>query len=155
MTHRVASSQQLETLAALLLVETDQCIDWPFAKFAGGYGSVQVDGKSRRAHVLACVHHHGPKPTPAHVAAHSCGRPPCINYRHLRWATHAENMADKLKHGTHNRGERHGMAKLRACDVEAIIRRFQAGEMQADLAAEFGVTQPTISRYVNRKRWSY
>jgi hypothetical protein len=29
---------------------SDRCVDWPFGRFADGYGGVQVDGKKWRAH---------------------------------------------------------------------------------------------------------
>ena len=85
----------------LLAIETDDCVLWPFAKGKGGYGVIGVSpGVVRGTHVVACEMRHGLPPTPAHEVAHSCQTPSCMNYRHLRWATHVENQADMKIHGT-------------------------------------------------------
>lgn len=47
------------------------------------------------------------------------------------------------------RGEAHGGHKLTAAQVREIVRRYRAGGVrQSDLAAEYGVTQSLISKYV-------
>lgn len=52
------------------------------------------------------------------------------------------------------RGEAHYAAKLQARQVDEIRRRYTAGGVsQAALAAEFGVTQTTVSRIVIGKGW--
>lgn len=42
--------------------------------------------------------------------------------------------------------------RLKGKDILAIRRRVAAGEKQSDLAHEYGVSQATVSRYVNRTR---
>lgn len=42
--------------------------------------------------------------------------------------------------------------RLSGKDILAIRRRVAAGEKQSDLAHEYGVSQATVSRYVNRTR---
>lgn len=84
-----------------------------------------------------------------------------MNYRHLRWATSHENAADKIAHGTNTpRGAGHWAAKLTTEQAEEIRRRYAAGRFlgsgrrkkspsQYDLAAEYGVSQPTIRKIVH------
>ena len=46
----------------------------------------------------------GPPPFDRAEAAHApliCNNPSCVSPKHLRWATHAENMADTVIDGTH------------------------------------------------------
>jgi hypothetical protein len=78
-----------------------ECVIWPFQthKFRD-----MGPGQSVTRFVCAIVN--GPRPTPKHEVAHSCGKGHlrCISGNHLRWATHTENMADKIIHGTTNRG---------------------------------------------------
>ena len=95
----------LEFLLRAMSFETDECILWPWGTQTG-YGSFFKDKKRALAHIFVCHGAHGEPPTTKHEVAHSCGVRKCINKRHLRWATKSENMADKLIHGTHNRGER-------------------------------------------------
>lgn len=75
--------------------------------------------------------------------------------RNLRWATRRQNLADRLLHGTDNRGERHGCAKLTGPDVIAIRRRRGAGERNGALAAEFGVTPATICDITHGRSWTH
>jgi hypothetical protein len=88
-------------------------------------------------------------------AAHApgiCHNRACVNPHHLRWATIAENHADKIIDGTHARGERHPMVKLTAADVLAIRSSDRRGRA---LASEFGVHEATISDIRTRKTWAW
>lgn len=85
------------------------CLAWPFGRSTKGYGKIWIDGRSFIVSRLACEAINGPPPTPEHEAAHNCGKghEGCVNPLHVRWATRTENFADKLIHGTSNRGARH------------------------------------------------
>ncbi len=50
-------------------------------------------------------------------------------------------------------GTSHHAAKLTWDDVAEIRRRAAAGEQQRPLAAEFGVSQPVVSKIVRRETW--
>lgn len=132
------------------------CLTWPYAKDAHGYGKISVDGKMVLAHRYVCELAHGAPPTPEHEAAHSCGKghDACIAPGHLDWKTHAENEADKLGHGTHNRGERCGSAKLTETDVREIIC-MKGVESQRNLANRFGVTPGTVAKIHLGMRWGW
>lgn len=130
------------------------CLLWPYGRHAVGYGSVTWRGRAgRTAHSVVCELVYGPKPSSKHEAAHACGNRICCTPTHLRWATREENQADKLIHGTHNRGERQGQSKLTAEQVREI--RAQRHRLQRDLAAEYGVSDATISDIHCRRIWNH
>lgn len=138
------------TFKQLVTIETDECVLWPHGQQGNGYGQINIGGRIQRTHVLACEYHHGPKPSPKLEVAHSCGVRHCMNGRHLRWATIAENQADRVKHGTDNRGERCASAKLTAPQVIEILASNERG---IDLAARFGISQQTISSIRHHRTW--
>lgn len=137
--------------------DTDQCINWPFVRNSKGQGQIRLNGRAQYASRVVCERAHGAPPTSLHEAAHSCGNGHlgCVNPRHLRWATRSENHADKLIHGTHNRGERHNMVKLTEAEVIEIRWRAGAGESQRALARAYGVGPRTVRDIVHRKKWAW
>ena len=131
----------------------DACWEWTGSRTHAGYGQSRWYGKQRTVHSIVCELTHGPKPTPKHQVAHSCGVRACCNPRHLRWATASENQMDRVLHGTHNRGERQGQSKLTTDQVREI--RAQPHRLQRDLAAEYGVTDRTIGDIQRREIWRH
>jgi hypothetical protein len=73
----------------------------------------------------------------------------------LAWKTPAQNQADRIAHGTSNRGVRHGRAKLTEADVIEIRRMAAAGTLQAEIMTRFGIAQTTVSQIVTRKIWAW
>jgi hypothetical protein len=132
----------------------DECLIWPFG--SDGYGKLWVEGKVVGAYRYICELVNGPPPTPEHEAAHNCGKGHlgCISPGHLEWKTHAENEADKLEHGTHNRGERHGCAKLSEAAVLEILA-LKGVESQRNLAKRFMISQTTISYIHAGRSWAW
>lgn len=137
----------------------DDCLIWPFARYAGGYGKMSGnDGSTLLVHREACRAKHGPPPEDQHEmqAAHNCGNGHlgCCNPNHLRWDTCAGNAADRLQHGTHNRGERHPHAKLTEDDVREI-RALEGAVSQVKLAERFNVTTRNIRAIHRRRIWAW
>ena len=86
-----------------------------------------------------------------------------MNPRHLRWATHAENMADsrgKRPRRVTNKwpslkGSDHGRARLTEEQVADIRAATSMGSRQKDLAAQYGVHRTTIHYAVVGKNWAH
>lgn len=135
---------------------SSECLIWPFSKVGAGYGRVWIDGKQVVVSRYICQLVHGAPPTIEHDASHSCGKghEGCISPIHLSWKTRAENEADKLIHGTHIRGGRHGRAKLTETEASEILA-MKGKETQRNLAERFGVSIPTVSHIHTGRKWAW
>jgi hypothetical protein len=132
------------------------CLAWPFARLNNGYPEMRHNGSMVLVSRLVCEAEHGPPPTPRHYAAHSCGNGHrgCVNRRHLRWATPAENHDDMIVHGNSTRGIKNPQARLDDASVHRI-RTLAATHTQKQIAAMFGVRRETISKILLGKRWAW
>lgn len=83
---------------------------------------------------------------------HNDGNPFNNHLFNLRWDTPKNNHADKVKHGTTNRGERSASAKLTLEQVNAIRQDIRT---QKEIAKQYGVQQSLISRIKNGVRWQH
>lgn len=116
--------------------------------------SLRKDGCTRKykVSVLVLTAFDGPRPDGDIHAAHVNGDKTDNRLSNLSWKTRVENEADKVRHGTSNRGERQGRSKLTWEKVRTIRQR-AGSEAQRALAAEFGVHQQTISAIVAGRTW--
>lgn len=154
---RAKIGEPLAFLKRTFSMHTDECILWPYSRSGDGRAMIWVENRLVMAYRIACAHAHGPAPENKQLAAHSCGNGHlgCINHRHLRWANSRDNQMDRVDHDSHNRGERHGMARLSEADVISIRRKAAEGKIHRQLAEEYGVSQTHISCIVRRERWSW
>jgi hypothetical protein len=134
----------------------DECLIWPYARSSNGYGKVRRDGREMFAGRLICEMVYGPPPSHFHQAAHSCGRghEGCVNPRHLRWATPKENNADKICHGTQQRGERAAMAKLTNEQAKEVLA-LKGLVNRKEAARRFGIHQETVSDLWAGRSWAW
>ena len=121
------------------------CWLWTGRISQGGYG--QFEGEA--AHRFAYRWLRGPIPA-GQCVLHRCDRPPCVNPAHLFLGTLAENCLDRTR-------KNRSACKLTPEQVAAIRarrgpHRFRGPPYLKDLAAEYGVTVPTISMIVRGKR---
>lgn len=119
-----------------------------------GYLRVQLGrgGRTELVHRLVLLAFVGPCPTGCE-AAHGDGDPANNRPWNLRWATHAENIADRRVHGTALIGERNPNAKLTAEQV-ARIRELGAQQTQVALAGAFGVSRTRIRSILRGEAWA-
>lgn len=125
-----------------------------------GYWRVHLsrDGKqsTHNVHRLVAAAFLGPCP-PGMVVCHGPGGPGDNRMANLRYASHSENCGvDKLRDGTHHRGERHGASQLSKPMVMAIRALAAAGRYsQADIAWAMGTSRANVANIVSRRSWAW
>lgn len=131
----------------------DECLIWPYSR-TKGYGTMTTNGRRSYVHREICTKVHGPPPTKAHQAAHSCGNGHlgCCNQNHIHWSTNAENQQDRVMHGTYQFGELNPAAKLTKDDV-ADIRAMKGKLLQREIAEMFGISRENVSAIQRNKSW--
>lgn len=134
-------------------VQPDGCWEWlrarkgKEAKRGGGYGCFKYRGRTVGAHKFAYERAYGPVPKGLQVM-HLCHNTLCVNPSHLAAGTNDENQRARAMAGR-------TQAKLTPDDVRAIRRRFAAGELQREIAEDFGLYQCDVSNIVHRKYWAH
>lgn len=121
----------------------------------GGYLFVSLssaDGVKGNRYVshLVAEAYIGPRPCGMQVA-HNDGVRGNNCEDNLRYATRSENEGDKEIHGTRPRGEAAWNAKLSDADI-AKIRELGGSLPQSAIGKMFGIKQPAVSDYLNRRR---
>lgn len=84
------------------------------------------------------------KPENKDFVCHDDGNNKNNHVVNLRWDTLSANQNDRVRHGTHGKGERNSQAKLMDCEVAIIKRRLLDGCPRSTLAKDYGVSLYTI-----------
>lgn len=130
-------------------------VEWPMYT---GYVAVTLcsDGrrKVRTVHSIVAEAFHGPRPLGWDVA-HYDGNRKNNTASNLSWKTRAANHADKIRHGTTNRGERQGQAKLTNGVVKKVRKLHSDGMSGCGIAKKFGVSPTTINNVLRRVTWAH
>lgn len=108
--------------------------------------------KQEKVHRLVLMAFVGECPS-GMIACHNNGDHADNRLDNLRWGTPKSNEADKLAHGTHNRGERCGTAVMSLLDAASAVQRYRQGESSNAIAKEYGVTANHIARVARGERW--
>lgn len=110
-----------------------------------GYGQFKVACRNVAAHRFSFAMEH--EIPPGLFVLHRCDNRACVRPTHLFLGTHTDNMRDMVAKG------RYRVRTVIASDLVPGLRaRIAQGETQTTIAAEFGVTQSSISRAVNGMR---
>lgn len=142
-------------------ITTPWAANYPLRKMKGykarqaarthNYLKIVINGKVVFIHTLIATAFHGPKPFGAetrHLNGNSLDNRPC----NLRWGTHAENMADGVRHGT-KKGSKNGRAVLSEDDVREIKRLHKSGMSQERIAKQYAVASSTINWIFRGVTW--
>lgn len=152
--------------AEFLLSQTEwpdtECVIWPFRKDKDGYGVFASMGFNR-AHRASYFLFKGDFDKKLYVL-HRCDNPSCVNPNHLFLGTQLDNVRDMISKGRKvkgnvvlpdNKGERHGMSKLKESDVLEMRRLRMSGVSITDISSKFSVSLTTASDAVRGISWKH
>jgi len=137
------------------------CWEWQGYKVKG-YGRMMTGSritnnrKSSGAHRISYETFIGAIPHEMYVC-HRCDNPCCINPEHLFIGTHQDNVNDREKKCRNNpqRGEFHGMAKLKEHDVIFARELRSSGKSFQSIADLFHVNKHTIIDAIKKISWKH
>lgn len=131
----------------------DECWRWMGPLDRIGYGRFYLNGKTLLSHRASMLFAHGELRSELDVL-HSCDNPACVNPKHLRFGTHADNMRDKVDRGRQKRGEHAPQAKLTDAHIK-IIKYIGRSLPRKVLAREFGINSQAVSNILCGRKWSH
>ncbi len=124
-----------------------------------GYQRVKLvsdDGvkKIEKVHRLILIAHVGPPPFAKAQGCHNNGEPSDCSLTNLRWDSCAGNQADRVRHGTSNKGPKNGRAKLNVEQVAEIRAQFKGryGQVSA-LSRQYGVSNSQMWEICHARSW--
>ena len=90
-----ATNAALQDLAVRLMSRLrveGECWVWTGGRTATGYGQINLNDKTERAHVMAMLLRHGHEALAAETVNHLCANRACCNPDHLQFASQHENL---------------------------------------------------------------
>jgi hypothetical protein len=125
------------------------------AKDGHGYDHVHLSAlgviKSYKVASLVLLAFSGP-PAGGELGRHLNGNRSDNRLVNLIWGSHAENMADRDRHGTTAKGESRGMSKISA---EEALYIYNSDENGTVLAERFGIAKSKISDIRRGRTWKH
>jgi hypothetical protein len=135
--------------------DSQGCWLWNAGRFTQGYGQFWMNGKNKKAHVIAYLLSGNVIPKGL-VLGHSgiCkGKPHCCNPEHLTPITQKQNNGqDKERDGTDLKGERHPRSKLTDTYVQEIR---QSVKTVNELSIQYGMSRSHIAAIKNGNSWKH
>lgn len=124
-----------------------------------GYSRLSIQRDGRYVHVLVhrlvCEAFNGPAPEGKPMCCHDDNDKTNNRPGNLRWDTQAGNIADKLKHGTHQVGSKHGSATCTEREIEVVIDSLRNGATLDVAAKTAGVTFSIAASVSSNKTWKH
>lgn len=131
-----------------------ECWLWIGHRAPNGYGMISVDNVPTGAHRVSYELYKGAIP-PGRMVLHACDVRCCVNPDHLWLGTHDDNMIDAARKGRMARGVDHVHARVTDDTVRRIRELVAAGAVQREVAAEFGISQSSVSLIARRIYWRH
>lgn len=128
-----------------------ECWEWTACILGGGYGQFVYRGKRYYAHrvsaALAGLAINGA------LVMHTCDNRRCVNPRHMRVGTHAENMADMTAKRRQRRGREHWNAKLSESDAVMVRDLVASGVNAREVGRRIGISDTHVRDIARGRFW--
>lgn len=136
-----------------------KCWNWAAGtRGSKGYGSVQISGRTQRAHRIAAIARYGVFDNHL-LSCHHCDNPKCCNPHHLFIGDGPLNSLDMVAKGRASRriGINNPGAKLTEEQVREIKRRALSpvSGFRTRTAKEFSVTRRSIYEVLAGRKWKH
>lgn len=136
--------------------DVSECWEWKGARARKGYGQFHMADAMYSAHRVS-MFLAGNEPSAEEQACHRCDNPCCVNPAHLFRGTGKENVSDSVRKGRrkHLVGEKHNRSKLTDDQARLALWMAEHGQTHRAIAAELGVSRPTITALVSGRNWKH
>lgn len=124
------------------IVMPSGCWEWQRGRDEKGYGQTQRGGQCQKAHRYVWRQQRG-ELAPGQQLHHVCGNKACVNPDHLEVLTDYEHRA------------RENRMRLTPDQVVEIRQRAADGEPLFEIADQYGVSAPHVSRVVSGQRFAH
>lgn len=115
-----------------------------------------VDRTWASTHKIVCAAFHGPRPSPGHTVDHIDRDPTNNAPENLRWATKAEQLANRVApRGVGNHNSKLDPGKVRCIRALATDCADGKGWTQKKIARHMGVSRTTVSRILIGETWRH
>lgn len=125
--------------------DTDECVIWPFALSGHRYGQMYFEGKQARAHRVQFYLNNGFYPE---NVMHQCDNTKCVNPKHLKGGTRAQNACDMAVKGRVY-GQKVALTDEQVAQIRSEYQYRVVGCRQ--LGKKYGVSDETIRDIVTGK----
>lgn len=150
---KVTTAHSLSDIFLSKVEQGDGCWFWKGCLDVEGYGRVQFNRRTLKAHRVSYELFCGPI-TKGMSVCHRCDNPTCVRPHHLFLGTTADNLEDRDNKGRGPVGERNGRSKINREIAEEIRRLYDTGQhTQNSLAARFGIGQSQVGLILRGKCW--
>lgn len=131
----------------------DDCWEWTRSRSPKGYGRIDLNNTSYRAHRVSYYLEHGVEPDK--MVLHSCDNPACVNPAHLSTGTAAENSRQMVDRGRSCRGAKNWKSKLTREQVIEIRRLRGTGMWPRFIAKRFGLRSEHVQNICQGYAWTW
>jgi hypothetical protein len=134
------------------------CIKSTYYKDRNGYALLRYNGKLEYHHRVAFAEANSltMQDIEGKYILHSCDNPACVNPKHLRIGTPADNTADMMSRGRCGWKSQLGETNAASRLTKELVLEIRASPLtQVELAKKYGVTQANISSIILRKTWKH
>lgn len=134
--------------------KSGDCWLWTSAVATSGYGVLNIDGRTVRAHRLSWALANGRIPDGT-LGLHRCDVRLCVRPEHLFLGSYADNMADAAAKGRTSRGTHRPTASMTTSGVHEVRRLVASGLSDVEVAQALAITRSVVRNIRTGHTWAW